>query len=65
LTEASLARRLTLNSIDKTVRLMPKGGTERITLNTSEIDKIEFTRVKDEDEVKPVPVPAPQPGIVK
>ncbi len=65
LTEASLSRRLTLNSVDKTVRLMPKGGTERITLNVSEIEKIEFTKVKDE--VKPVPMPAPksypQPGI--
>ncbi len=46
LTEASLGRRLTLNSVDKTVRLMPKGGTERITLNVSEIEKIEFTKVK-------------------
>lgn len=55
LTEASLSRRLTLNSVDKTVRLMPKGGTERITLNVSEIEKIEFTKVKDE--VKPEPKP--------
>lgn len=55
LTEASLSRRLTLNSIDKTVRLMPKGGTERITLNVHEIEKIEFTKVRDE--VKPEPKP--------
>lgn len=55
LTEASLSRRLTLNSIDKTVRLMPKGGTERITLNVHEIEKIEFTKARDE--VKPDPKP--------
>lgn len=55
LTEASLSRRLTLNSVDKTVRLMPKGGTERITLNVSEIEKIEFTKVRD-DKPEPKPV---------
>jgi hypothetical protein len=53
LTERSLQRRFSLNSVDKTMRVLPKGETERITLNVSEIEKIEITRVK--------PQPKPEP----
>lgn len=53
LTEASLSRRFTLNAIDKTVRVLPKGETERKTINTSDIEKIEIVKVKDKPETVP------------
>ena len=57
LTEASLSRRFTINAIDRTMRVKPKGEDRRKTLNTDDIEKIEIVRVKDEPEVTPEKVP--------
>jgi ribosomal protein L28 len=56
LSPESLQRRFTMNSLDKTVRVRPKGEVNRITLNVSEIEKIEIKRVKN---VKPEPTVQP------
>jgi hypothetical protein len=53
LTTRSLERRFSLNSIDKTMRVLPKGEAQRITLNVDEIESINIKKVKPDVPVNP------------